>query len=186
MSVKLGWIERAMMLVPGYRGYKKRELLREDDRLIRRFVADSLREASNKLQQALDELVKVYGAQLMTYMQMPGNPMTMMQSAAQRIYNVAGMIEHLEMGYSPMFDRIKVNEDELRKLLEIDNKMIGFSQVVKETAEQILAQVRSQRTFDSRLLLTIQQSLDQLEKIVEERRKFLHGGEAVRSGSLGV
>ncbi|MCS7374603.1 MAG: hypothetical protein NDF56_06470 [archaeon GB-1845-036] len=44
-SKKLTWIEKLETIIPGFSGYKKRELLREDDRLIRSYVADMLSEA---------------------------------------------------------------------------------------------------------------------------------------------
>ncbi|MEB3861159.1 MAG: hypothetical protein GSR84_02940 [Desulfurococcales archaeon] len=182
MSARLGWIEKAMMLVPGYRGYKKRELLREDDRILRRYVADVLRQASNTLQQAANEMVQALGFQAQYMLQQPGNPLQTLNTMQQRIYNIAARVEHLEAGYSPSFDRLKVKEEELQKLLEIDNGMIGFANAILETAKAILAQVRSYRSFDPRYIQTLQESLDSLEAIVEERRRFLHGGQEVTGG----
>ncbi|MEB3789087.1 MAG: hypothetical protein GSR72_04265 [Desulfurococcales archaeon] len=182
MSARLGWIEKAMMLVPGYRGYKKRELLREDDRLLRRYVADLLRDASNTLRQASSELVQLHGVQAQMMLQQPGNPVQILNWLTQRIYDVAGQIEHLEAGYSPSFDRIKVKEEELERLLEIDNQLIGYSNVISETSKIILGQIRSSRGFDPRYLYTIQQSLDALERIIAERRRFLHGSESLPGG----
>ncbi len=182
MSAKLGWIEKAMMLVPGYRGYKKRELLREDDRIIRQYVADVLRQASQALQQAVSELVQALGFQAQMMLQQPGNPLQTLNWLQQRIYSVAGMVEHVEAGYSPSFDRLKVREEELRKLMEIDNGMIGFANVILETAKTILQQVRQSRSFDTRLIMTIQQSLDEIERILAERRRFLHGSAALQQG----
>ncbi|MCE4625334.1 MAG: hypothetical protein F7C35_05665 [Desulfurococcales archaeon] len=186
MSTRLGWIEKAMMLVPGYRGYKKRELLREDDRLIRRYVADLLREASSNLQKAVSEITQKLGSQLVNITQIPGNPIQQLEAVASRLYSIAGEVEHLEMGYQPKFDRLTVEEPELRKLMEIDNAMIGYANVIKETSKQILDQARAQGWFDTRLIITILQSLDEIEKIISERRRFLHGGEPVTKGELGT
>ncbi len=186
MSKKLGWIEKAMMLVPGYRGYKKRELLREDDRILRRYVADLLRDASNRIQQAISELVQAYGIQAQQMLQQPGNPLSTLEWLRQRIYSLAGQIEHAEAGYQPSFDRLKVKEDELRRLQEIDNEMIGYAQVILETAKLVLNQVRRQRSFDPRYTLTIQQALDELERILGERRRFLHGGAEVAGQAGGA
>jgi len=179
LSKRLGWLERAAMLIPGYRGYKKRELLRDDDRRLRAYVADVLRQASQLLQQAASELTGRLGPQAMMWLQTPGNPIEALNSAAARAYNVASYIEHLEEGYSPSFDPLKVKEEELERLLEIDNAMIGYANVVLETARIILGQVRGQGYYDLRLLATIHQSLDELEKIAGERRRFLHGGATV-------
>jgi len=183
MSTKLGWIEKAMMLIPGYRGYKKRELLREDDRLLRGYIADILRQASQLLLQVQNELVQMMGFQAQMMLQQPGNPLQVISFLQQRIYSLAGQVEHVEAGYSPSFDRLKVKEEELNKLLEIDNKLIGFSNVILETAKIIVNQIRASRSFDPRLTITIQESLGELEKILAERRRFLHGSEALASGS---
>ena len=186
MSVRLGWIEKAMMLVPGYRGYKRRELLREDDRLIRKYVADVLREAAMVLRRAMNELSQRYGSNLIMVTQVPNNPIEVLENASRRIEALATRVEHLEMGYSPSFDRLKVKEDELRRLLEIDNSMIGYANVLLETARQIAGQIRQSGWFDTRLIVTVLQSLEEIERIIEERRRFLHGSEPVRSGELGV
>ena len=184
MSARLGWIEKAMMLVPGYRGYKKRELLREDDRIIRGYVADVLRQASQLLLQAQNELVQALGFQAQMMLQQPGNPLSTLSLLQQRIYSLSAQVEHAEAGYSPSFDRLKVREEELQKLLEIDNNMIGFANVILETAKIILNQVRSTRSFDQRLVITIQESLGELERILAERRRFLHGsGEVAGQGA---
>ncbi len=181
VSTKLGWIEKAMMLIPGYRGYKKRELLREDDRLLRGYVADVLRQASQLLLQAQNELVQMMGFQAQMMLQQPGNPLQTISFLQQRIYSLSSQVEHAEAGYSPSFDRLKVKEEELQKLLEIDNKLIGFANVILETSKIILNQVRSSRTFDPRLTVTIQESLGELEKILAERRRFLHGSATITS-----
>ena len=185
MSVRLGWIEKAMMLIPGYRGYKKREMLREDDKLLRTYVADILRQASQTLQQAANELVQALGFQAQMLLQQPGNPISTLNQLASRLYNLAGHVEHQEAGYAPSFNRLKVKEEELQKLLEIDNAMIGYANVILETAKNILSQVRAQRWFDTRLIATLLQSADEIERIVAERRRFLHGGEAVTGGQIG-
>ncbi len=179
MSKRLGWLEKAAMLIPGYRGYKKRELLRDDDKRLRSYVADVLRQAASTIQQASSELVARLGPQAMAWLQAPGNPVESLNNTATRIYNVASFIEHLEAGYSPSFNPLKVKEEELEKVLEIDNAMIGFAHVILETAKNILTQVRSQGYYDLRLLTTIHSSLDELERIAAERRRFLHGSQEV-------
>jgi len=185
MSVRLGWIEKAMMLIPGYRGYKKRELLREDDKILRTYVADILRQASQILQQAAQELVNALGFQAQMILQQPGNPITSLNMLSQRLYNLAAMVEHQEAGFSPAMSRLKMDEPELKKLLEIDNSLIGYANVILETAKNILDQVRASRWFDTRLIITLHQSADEIERIIAERRRFIHGGEAVRGGQLG-
>ncbi len=180
MSVQLGWIEKAMMLIPGYRGYKKRELLREDDRLVRRYIADLLRESSQNLRQAVSELVQMLGFQAQYMLQQPYNPIQTLNMLSQQIYDLAGQIEHLEAGYSPSFDRLKVKEEELKKLLELDNGLIGYANVISETAKLILQQIRTLRQFDTRYILTLQQSIGELQKLIGERRRFLHGSTMVK------
>ena len=175
MSKRLGWLEKAAMLIPGYRGYKKRELLRDDDKRLRTYVADVLREANNLLQQASNEMTRKLGPQALSWLQMPGNPIEALNQTAQRLYNVASFIEHLEMGYSPSFNPLKIKEEELERVLEIDNAMIGFANVILETAKTILGQVQAQGYYDMRLLTTIHQSLNELERIANERRRYLHG-----------
>ena len=182
MSARLGWLEKLAMLVPGYRGYKKRELLREDDKILRSYVADQLREASKNLQQAASELVSRLGPQAQAWLQQPGNPIQLLNEYSRRLYNIASLVEHLELGYSPSFNVLKVKEEELRRLKEIDNSLVGFASAILETSKIILQQVRSQGWFDTRYLATLAESITSIEEVVEKRRRFIHGSEVVGTG----
>ncbi len=183
MSARMGWIERLMSLVPVYHGYKRRENLREDDRIVRAHVADVLREAAKNLQVAGEEAARRLGPSAWSVLQTPGNPIEVLGHASRRAYSLAGLVEHLEAGYSPGWGRLKVKEEDLEKIIEIDNAMIGFSNVVLETSKRVLAEVREKGWFDTRLIVTITESLDEVERIVEERRRLLHGsGELASQG----
>ncbi len=176
MTKRLGWIERLMSLTPVYHGYKRRELLREDDRIVRGHVADVLREASTVLQRAAEEAARRLGPRATMVLQQPGNPIQLLSDLSRRAYTLAGLVEHLEAGYSPGWSRIKIKEEDLAAVLENDNAMIGFSHVVLETSKKILGEVRASGWFDTRLNITLTESLDRLEELVEQRRRLLHGG----------
>ncbi|MEM2813104.1 MAG: hypothetical protein QXO74_02815, partial [Candidatus Methanomethylicia archaeon] len=52
MSKKFTWLEKLELYVPGFSGYKKRELIREDDRLLRNYLVKLLTDAKNYLEDA--------------------------------------------------------------------------------------------------------------------------------------
>ena len=183
MTRRLGWIERLMSLAPLYHGYKRRELLREDDRIVRGHVADVLREASAALQRAAEEAARRLGPRAAMVLQQPGNPIQVLTSLSRRAYTLAGLVEHLEAGYSPGWSRVKVKEEDLAAVLENDNAMIGFSHVVLEASKKILGEVRASGWFDTRLNITVTESLDRLEELAERRRRLLHGGSGLSGGS---
>jgi hypothetical protein len=49
MSKELTPLEKMQLLIPGYRGYKVKDLIRQDDMLVRNYVRQNLENAINKL-----------------------------------------------------------------------------------------------------------------------------------------
>jgi len=49
MSYKQNWLERIASYIPGYAGYKRKEVRRETDALVRRHVASILAQAAQSL-----------------------------------------------------------------------------------------------------------------------------------------
>lgn len=112
---QMGGLESLAMKIPGYKGYKEKEMRREADSLLRQHLAAKLSEG---LSQA-EDLAK----QMLTG---PGlSQLAELNSGNTRLQTLIDKVKTASQGYSGFFDAIKVKEDELDKLYEFDNQVLA-------------------------------------------------------------
>ncbi|MBO8175361.1 MAG: hypothetical protein H0Z18_08895 [Thermococcus sp.] len=163
MGKELSIFEHIERLIPGFHGYKNKELLREDDRLVRGKVAEILGQAKRELERALQRCVMVNCQQLMG-----------IENLRKKLMMLQSRILHAEAGYRGYFDRIKFKEEELRKLIQYDYMMIDKAQSILEDAKALNSAVAD----PSRLgmaVLNLEDKLNELETIVSNRMSFVVG-----------
>lgn len=114
MSKSLGTLEKIEILIPGFRGYKIKELIREDDRLVRQYLSTKLLEALSIIEEVQANILENTGLRAADEL----------ESAARKLRLMADKIKYTPAGYSGLFDRIKVWEDTLNNLLNIDKTLI--------------------------------------------------------------
>ncbi|ASJ03283.1 hypothetical protein A3L09_08460 [Thermococcus profundus] len=155
--------EKLELLIPGFHGYKKKELLREDDRLVRAKVAEMLAGARRELERALQRCAMVNCSQL-----------TSIDSLRKRLVMLEGKVKHAEAGYAGYFDRVKVKEKEIEKLIEHDTKMIELAEGIKELAGSISSAVADPARLGA-AVLELDDRLVQFEGTFDERAAILRG-----------
>ncbi len=163
MGKETSIFEKIELLVPGFHGYKKKELLREDDRLVRGRVAEILEQAKRELERALQRCAIVGCPQLVA-----------IENLRKKVMMLEGRIKHAEAGYRGYFDRIKFKENELKKLLEYDARMIEDAQEVLEKAKAINSAVASPQQLGM-AVLDLEDMLNELEGVVSSRMSFAVG-----------
>ncbi|WP_461866920.1 hypothetical protein [Thermococcus sp.] len=163
MGKETSIFEKIELLVPGFHGYKQKELLREDDRLIRGKVAELLGQAKRELERALQRCAMVGCPQLMA-----------IENLRKKTMMLEGRIKHAEAGYRGYFDRIKFKEDELRKLIEYDANMIEDAQAILEEAKAISAAVANPQQLGM-AVLNLEDKLNELESVISNRMSFVVG-----------
>ncbi len=163
MGKETSIFEKIELLVPGFHGYKKKELLREDDRLVRGRVAEILEQAKRELERALQRCAIVGCPQLVA-----------IENLRKKVMMLEGRIKHAEAGYRGYFDRIKFKENELKKLLEYDARMIEDAQGVLEKAKAINSAVASPQQLGM-AVLDLEDMLNELEGVVSSRMSFAVG-----------
>ena len=163
MGKETSIFEKIELLVPGFHGYKKKELLREDDRLVRGRVAEILEQTKRELERALQRCAIVGCPQLVA-----------IENLRKKVMMLEGRIKHAEAGYRGYFDRIKFKENELKKLLEYDARMIEDAQGVLEKAKAINSAVVSPQQLGM-AVLDLEDMLNELEGVVSSRMSFAVG-----------
>jgi hypothetical protein len=120
----LGGLEKLLKKLPGYKGYKDKELRRESDKLLRMQVAAKLDEQRQHLQ----------GLQMQLISEAQIEFLDDVERAVMKLQILIDRIRTASYGYAGLFDAVKVKEKELDALYEFDNQMLDF-------VEQVAAQV---------------------------------------------
>ena len=104
-----GIFERISLYIPGYSGYRQRNMRRDIDRLVRSHVALSIKE------------VKTVMADLKRQVMDNGDLQSVkaMERITVKIDTYMKTIESAESGYSGMWETIKTNESDLDSIVEL-------------------------------------------------------------------
>jgi hypothetical protein len=107
-------LERLMNSVPGFKGYRERDLRRDADRLQREHISKRLEDGKKALDQVAAALTR--GGDL--------DVINDVETARKRIDKVANRIRYAERGYSGFFDAVKVDETVLAKVYAFDMGLV--------------------------------------------------------------
>ena len=161
-----GLLEKIMSYIPGYRGYKEKELRRESDRLVRM-------EAVNRLKAAKDSLRSSLASPLVTQ-KISGEDCYKLDTLIYRLDKVTQRIDRAVAGYAGIFDAIKVREDKLNEILEHDLKLIESADEIKEDVEKMVN--LEPGTDDWRKALEgLVAKVGELDNLVDRRANILRG-----------
>jgi hypothetical protein len=117
--------ERILAALPGFRGYKEKELRRESDRLIRNHLYQRLSEARKDLKEVFQKLSDHRLQEVLTDM----------DRFIMRFDRVAEKINHASYGYAGFFNVVKIDEPKLDKMVEFDNGLMDdVTKIVEETS----------------------------------------------------
>ena len=105
------WFERMAEHIPGYKGYKDKELRREADKTQRLFVAERLDSVLARLDSVKLDLVN--RADL--------DKLGLIDVTTRKLRTVADKIRFADYGYAGLFDTDKVDEAVLDQLYQFDN-----------------------------------------------------------------
>ncbi len=109
-----GWLESLIGKIPGYKGYKEKEMRREADSLLRGALVRDFTLQLNRLAPMQSALLDQGGIELMDDI---GAVKTSLQTLIDRIKNAA-------QGYAGFFDAVRVKEDELDRLEQFDAQLV--------------------------------------------------------------
>lgn len=125
----LGAFEDLVRKIPGYKGYKDKELRREADKLLRLQVARRFDEQRRRLNGVLVELTNAGRLGVLVTM----------DRALMKLQFLIDRVKTASYGYAGLFDAIKIKEAELDALYEFDAKLTGSVAQVKELIDAIAA-----------------------------------------------
>jgi hypothetical protein len=119
-----GTLKRLQLLVPGFRGYRQAEDLREADSLLRLQVADKIKNARATIENSRAALSNAGQFQAL-------GQLAPLIADLQR---VEGSIRHAEQGYTGFSPAVRINPQQLDRLYEYD---YGFALAGDQLAQTI-------------------------------------------------
>jgi len=158
--------ERILAELPGFRGYKEKELRRESDRLIRNHLYLRLTEARKDLKEIFQKLSDSRLHEVLTDM----------DRFIMRFDRVSEKINHASYGYAGFFNIVKVEEEKLDKMIEFDNGLMDDVEKIVEETTAFKKEVMKQE-FEK-----VRDHIQNLSDMVEELEEAFGSREEVIMG----
>jgi len=161
-----GLLERIMGYIPGYRGYKEKELRRESDRLVRMDAVNRLKAGKTTLRRKFANPVVVQ--------KLSSEDAWRFDTLMARLDRVTQRIDRAVAGYAGMFDAVKVREDKLDAVIEHDVGLIEKAESLRVDVEKTVAMEPGKddwRTAMDELISRV----EELDGLVDKRSEVLRG-----------
>jgi len=158
--------ERILAALPGFRGYKEKELRRESDRLIRNHLYRRLMEARKDLKEVFQRLSDNRLHEVLTKM----------DRFIMRFDRVSQKINHASYGYAGFFNVVKVEESKLDKMIDFDTGMLDEVEKIVAEADTFKKESAKQKFEKTR------DHLDNLEEMLESLEEAFGGRDEVVKG----
>jgi hypothetical protein len=120
-------LERIANSVPGFRGYREKELRRDADRLQREYVASRLELSKKALNEMANAATRSGDLAVINDI----------EAARKRLDRVAARVRYADRGYAGFFDTVKVDEAALGRVYEIDLGLIQGVEAVEAAARAV-------------------------------------------------
>jgi hypothetical protein len=161
-----GLIKKIELIIPGFRGYRKREDLRIADSLLRSQLADQIRNVRRTLENCRETLTKKMQLDFLEDAGGLVNQITMIEEK----------IRHAEQGYTGVSPDYRIEEEELNRLYEWDLGLLSYIEGLKTNATTLQQAINSDDKQSIRQKMDdMNQNLQDIQEVFEKRRETIAG-----------
>ncbi len=158
--------EKIAAFVPGFHGYKEKELRRESDRLIRNHLYLKLSIEKTDLREIEQKLADRRYFDVLTDM----------DRLLAKMDRVVEKVNHASYGYSGFFDAVKVREENLDHMIDFDNKLLDGINALATEIDAFKADLASGVTANLKTRVqTVTDKLESLENTFDQRNEVILG-----------
>ena len=158
--------ERIAAFIPGFHGYKEKELRRESDRLIRNHLYLKLSIEKTDLREISQKLADRRYFDVMTDM----------DRLLAKMDRVVEKVNHASYGYSGFFDAVKVREENLDHMIDFDNKLLEGINALATEIDAFKAELASGVTTNLKTRVqNVTDKLESLEDTFDKRQEVILG-----------
>lgn len=155
-----------MLLIPGFHGYKEKELRRESDKLLRNQIYQKLSGAEAQAKDTYRSLVN----------QGMNDTWDDTDHLMARLDRVVERVNHSEYGYAGFFDVTKVREPDLDRMMDYDYQLLQMSDTVATAIQGLKDSVDNGRVQDTKGKISdALKAVDALETAYNGRKDVILG-----------
>ena len=151
--------------IPGFRGYMEKKSRRDADQLLRDTISGRLQQSRLDLSSVQMTLSRdiVLGIE---YAERIGR-------ADNQLMGLIGKIKDAPQGYAGFFDAVKVNEEDLARLYEFDETMLGHTEQIAADVAALHKAVSDGALIDEAVLV-LNQNLQAANQAFNSRQEVLN------------
>jgi hypothetical protein len=163
VSEEMGGFERLVAKIPGYKGYKEKELRREADKLLRDHIYGVLTEQRRRVEDIQGNL----GVEQIEYVEQIGRARRRLQTLADTVHTAA-------YGYAGLFDAVKVKEEELDALYTFDDELLTETDAIVTSIDSLQAAVDNNEGL-SGAIRDLTGTITRLQELYNRRKDVIIG-----------
>jgi hypothetical protein len=156
-------LEKLAAKIPGYRGYKEKEVRREADKLLRDHIYGALTEQRRRIEDIQANL----GVEQLESVEALGK-------GRRRLQTLADTVHTASYGYAGLFDAVKVKEEQLDALYEFDNQLLAEAESIGEAVDSLQAAV-DQGEGVSSAIRDLTETVTRLQEAYNRRKDVVTG-----------
>ena len=162
MMSDMGLFEKIKMYIPGYKGYKEKNLRRDADRAVRQ-------ELSRTIQGAKADLAEIQKAVLDDF-----DLMMDVERIRTKVDKYDIDVKKAVNGYSAFHDSVKILEADLDKVMAWDAKILDDIQAMREATEKLL-DMADEGTLVRKDLRKYERCIDDMLEDYNQREAIMKG-----------
>ena len=155
--------EKLVAKIPGYKGYKEKEMRREADKLLRDHIYGVLTEQRRRIEDIQGEL----GVEHIEHVEQIGKARRRLQTLADTVHTAA-------YGYAGLFDAVKVKEEELDALYAFDDDLLTQSAAVAERIDSLQAAIDNSESPKG-AIRDLTDTITELQNVYNRRKDVIIG-----------
>ena len=156
-------LEKLLNKIPGYGGYKEKEMRRDADKLLRDHIYGVLTEQRGRIEDIQDEL----GVEYIESVEKIGKARRRLQTLADTVHTAA-------YGYAGLFDAVRVKEEELDALYDFDNGLLAESEAITACIDSLQTAIDNGEAIGG-AIRELTSTITSLQDLYNKRKDVLTG-----------
>jgi hypothetical protein len=158
--------ERIAAALPGFRGYKEKELRRESDKLIRNHLTLKLSKDKDNVRNISQRIADKRYLDVMPDI----------DRLVAKMDRITEKVNHASYGYSGFFDIVKIKEENLDRMINYDNQLLESVNALTDAIDQLKTQlVGGDFTGLKEKIQGVVDKFDMLEDAFDKRQEIIMG-----------
>ena len=158
--------ERIAAALPGFRGYKEKELRRESDKLVRNNLYLKLTKDKDNIKSISQKIADK------RYMDV----LTDIDRLTAKMDRITEKVNHASYGYAGFYDIVKIKEENLDRMITFDNQLLEEVNALTASIEDLKTQLLSNNFANLKdKIQTIADKFELLEDTFDKREQVILG-----------